>query len=202
MMRTNKAFSGSKPDLHQMLQPSQLSPHQKDQPPKPTLLMEFKARQSAKIKEVGEALIADGFCVLDQQAKALGLSRSTTWTILKASHKSSGLSAAVINRMLSSPQLPPRARLKIFEYIREKSAGHYGDSQRKIGKFTARISPNFMRRGLKVDLQGKRPPLFSFAHPEWRGTTTNLDARRVSDKAALAEECSSRSSWVASEPVD
>src|SRR5215475_910838 len=184
-MRRDKAFSQCKSNLHQLLQPSQLSPHQKDQSPKPSLLMEFKTRQSAKIKEVGEALVADGFCALDQQAKALGLSRSTTWTILKASHKSSGLSAAVINRMLASPQLPPRVRLKILEYIREKSAGHYGDSQRRIGKFTARISPNFVRRKLTVGLESKRRPLFSFAQPEWHGTATNLDNRRVSDKATL-----------------
>src|SRR5439155_24311807 len=184
-MRTTKAFPEPKPNLHQMLQPSQLSPHQKDQSPKPSILMEFKARQSAKIKEVGEALIVDGICVLDQQAKALGLSRSTTWTILKASHKSSGLSAAIINRMLAATQLPPRVRLKIFEYIREKSVGHYGDNQRRIVKFTARISPNFMRRGLKVELQDKRPPLFSYAQPEWHGTTTNRDTQRLSDKAAL-----------------
>src|SRR5262245_50345271 len=136
VMRTDKAFSGSKPALHQMLHPSQLSPSQKDRSPKPSLLMEFKARQSAKIKELGEALIAAGFCMLHQQAKALGLTRSTTLTILKASHKSSGLSAAVINRMLAAPQLPPRVRLKIFEYICEKSAGHYGDNRRRIGKFT------------------------------------------------------------------
>jgi|SRR5215467_1365273 len=188
VMSTDKAFSWSKPNLHQMLQPSQLSPHQKDQSPKPSLLMEFKTRQSAKIKEVGEALVADGFCALDQQAKALGLSRSTTWTILKASHKSSGLSAAVINRMLASPQLPPRVRLKIFEYIREKSAGHYGDSQRRIGRFTAQISPNFMRRGQKLCLQGEQPPPFSFVQPEWYGTAPNLDDQCVSGEAARLEE--------------
>src|SRR5215475_2150241 len=153
-MRRDKAFSQCKSNLHQLLQPSQLSPHQKDQTPKPSLLMEFKARQSAKIKEVGEALIADGFCALDQQAKALGLSRSTTWTILKASHKSSGLSAAVINRMLAAPQLPPRVRLKIFEYIQEKSVGHYGDNERRIVKFTARISANIKKRELTPICRG------------------------------------------------
>jgi len=109
-------------------------------------MVDCKARQSAKIKEVGEALVADGICALDQQAKALGLSRSTTWTILKASHKSSGLSAAIINRMLAAPQLPPRVRLKIFEYLQEKSVGHYGDNGRKIVKFTARISANIGKR--------------------------------------------------------
>jgi hypothetical protein len=67
-----------------------------------------KARQSSKIKELGDALIAIGCLSLDHQAEALGLARSTTWTILKASHKGSGLSATVINRMLATPQ-PPRS---------------------------------------------------------------------------------------------
>jgi len=77
---------------------------------------ELKARQSARIKEIGDALVAEGISALDQQAKALGLSRSTTWTIVKGNHKNSGLSAAIIKRMLSAPQLPSRVRLKIFQY--------------------------------------------------------------------------------------
>ena len=148
-MRTEKVLSEFQAPLHQMLRPTHLSySSQKDQPPKPFLMVDLKARQSAKIREVGEALIADGICALDQQAKALGLPRSTTWTILKASHKSSGLSAAIINRMLAAPQLPPRVRLKIFEYLQEKSVGRYGDNERKIVKFTARISADIKKREL------------------------------------------------------
>src|SRR5882724_10749798 len=145
-MRTDKVFSEFQAPLRQMLRPTHSC--QRDQLPRPFLMVEFKARQSAKIREVGEALIADGFCALDQQAKVLGLSRSTTWTILKASHKSSGLSAAIINRMLAAPQLPPRVRLKIYEYLQEKGAGHYGDNERKIVKFTARISTDIKKRVL------------------------------------------------------
>jgi hypothetical protein len=148
-MRTDGILLGSQAPLHQMLRPTQLSnSSQKDQPSKPFLIVDLKARQSAKIREVGEALIADGIWALDQQAKALGLPRSTTWTILKASHKSSGLSAAIINRMLAAPQLPPRVRLKIFEYLQEKSVGRYGDNDRKIVKFTARISADIKKRVL------------------------------------------------------
>src|SRR5262249_11704985 len=43
----------------------------------------MKARQSAKIREIAEALVCAGFVKLDAQAKVLGLCRSTTWTILK-----------------------------------------------------------------------------------------------------------------------
>ena len=41
-------------------------------------VVDHKARQSAKIRQIGEALNADGYRGLDEKAKALGLSRSTT----------------------------------------------------------------------------------------------------------------------------
>ena len=88
-----------------------------------------KARQSCKIREIGDTLVSLGFLTLDEQAAALGLSRSTTWTIHKANHKVSGLSAAIINRMLTSPQLPPPARAKILEYVQEKAGGWAGASR-------------------------------------------------------------------------
>jgi hypothetical protein len=52
--------------------------------------LHVKARQSSKIRKIGDALIALGYLALDEQAKALGLARSTAWTILQANHKSSG----------------------------------------------------------------------------------------------------------------
>src|SRR5262245_42175740 len=90
----------------------------------------MKARQAAKIRELGHALVDAGFLTLDEQSQALGLARSTTWTILRASHKGSGLSAAIIKRMLLSPQLPPLARSKILEYATDKLDGVYGGSRR------------------------------------------------------------------------
>jgi hypothetical protein len=98
----------------------------------------LKARQTAKIGEIREALIADGFTTVDQQAAVLGLSRSTTWTIIKSSHKKSGISPAVLARMLASPGLSPRVRDKINEYIEEKSAGLYGDSNHCLRRFADR----------------------------------------------------------------
>ena len=99
-----------------------------------------KARQSSKIKELGDALIAIGCLSLDHQAEALGLARSTTWTILKASHKGSGLSATVINRMLATPQLPALVRAIILEYIDEKKVGLYGHSKIQLRRFAARLA--------------------------------------------------------------
>lgn len=98
-----------------------------------------KSLQAQKIKEVGQALVVSGFACLDQQANALGISRSTAWTILNAKHKSSGLSAPVINQMLAAPQLPPLVRAKLFEYIEDKIAGAYGHSPRQVRRFAVRL---------------------------------------------------------------
>ena len=83
----------------------------------------MKARQSAQIRELGQVLIDVGLRSLDDQANALGLPRSSAWTILKTCHKSYGLSAAVIERMLRSSKLSPRARAILVEYVEEKSFG-------------------------------------------------------------------------------
>jgi hypothetical protein len=100
---------------------------------------EKKARQAAKIMALGDALIAAGVEGLDQQAHALGVCRSTAWTILKAQHKGSGLSANVINKMLSAPKLPPTVRRTILEYVAEKSAGCYGDNKAQLNRFSTRL---------------------------------------------------------------
>ena len=100
----------------------------------------MKARQSSKIRELAEAVEAAGFLTLDEQAKVLGVPRSTAWTIRKASHKASGLSASIINRMLAAPTLPLIVRVKIFEYVEEKAAGLYGGSPAQRLRFTNRLS--------------------------------------------------------------
>jgi hypothetical protein len=99
-----------------------------------------RARQFSKIEELVAAVKSAGFLTLDEQAKALGLFRSTAWTIRKASHKASGLSASIINRMLAAPELPPLARTKIREYVEEKATGLYGGSRSQRRKFAARLS--------------------------------------------------------------
>ena len=105
-----------------------------------SLSTEMKARQSSKIRELAEAVQAAGFLSLDEQAKVLGVPRSTAWTIRRASHKASGLSASIINRMLAAPELPLLVRAKILEYAGEKAAGLYGGSQNQRRRFTARLS--------------------------------------------------------------
>ena len=76
------------------------------QAPNPQSVGKMKARQSAKIREIADALICAGFPTIDAQAKILGVGRSTAWTLLKSTHKGSGLSAKVISRILAVRQLP------------------------------------------------------------------------------------------------
>jgi hypothetical protein len=102
-----------------------------------------KARQVAEIKELRRALLAAGFVSLDRQAAALGLSRSTTWHVLCGNHKSSGLSASVIERMLSFPCLPPEARKVVEEYLQEKLAGTYGHRKERLRIFRMRVASLF-----------------------------------------------------------
>jgi hypothetical protein len=101
---------------------------------------QMKERQSSKIGEIRDAVLSGGFLTVEEQAKALGLSRSTTWAILKGTRKASGLSASIINRMLAAPQLPPLVRSKILEYVEEKAAGLYGGNSAQRHGFTARLS--------------------------------------------------------------
>src|ERR1700716_1963604 len=99
----------------------------------------LRERQTFRIKEPAETLEAGGFVSLDKKANALGLSRSTTWTILKAKHKNYGLSAAILNRVLRKPNLNSRVRAKIMEYIQEKAAGSYGHNDTQLHRFMRRL---------------------------------------------------------------
>ena len=132
------------------------------------LTASMKARRFCKIRELAEALKSAGFLTIDQQAKALGLSRSTAWTIRRASHKASGLSASIINRMLAAPELPALVRTKILEYVEEKAAGLYGGSRSQRRKFAARLSIE------KLSVCGETEPTLV---PERNGITGANGAR-------------------------
>ena len=111
-----------------------------------------KARQASKIKEIGETLMDLGFMTLDQQSKTLGLSRSTTWTVLKAPHKGSGLSARVINQMLSSPHLPPAVRERIASYLEDRLAGKHGHTKMQLNRFARQLENNPRPSGFDLPL--------------------------------------------------
>ena len=100
---------------------------------------EMRQRQIAKIGEIADALPKVGLRTLDDQAKALGLLRSTAWNLLRANHKASGISARTIKRILAAPKLPPLVRAIVLQYVAEKTAGLYGDDRRRLRVFTAQL---------------------------------------------------------------
>jgi len=114
---------------------------------------QVKERQSVKIKELSDALVAAGFISLDEQATALGLSRSTTWTILKAKHKNYGLSGALVSRILQKPDLDRRVRAKILEYVKEKASGHYGHNKTQLRRFKERLADHAVHRKMLTRLK-------------------------------------------------
>src|SRR5262249_18421259 len=81
-------------------------------------LRDLNARKS-KIQDITDALISLGYTSLDEQAKALGLHRATTWTIIKKKHKLGRLNPDTVNRMLANRELPPSVRIVIEQYLAE-----------------------------------------------------------------------------------
>jgi hypothetical protein len=74
------------------------------------------------IRHIADAVVAAGYTSLDKQAKALGIHRSTAWTIIKTKHKLNRLSTKTTNRMLANPELPPSVRAIIRRYLTERCA--------------------------------------------------------------------------------
>lgn len=74
-----------------------------------------------KIQDISEALFEAGYHSLDDQARALGVSRSTAWTIVRVKHKLDRLSAKTTNQMLSTPSLPATVRSLVEKYVLERT---------------------------------------------------------------------------------
>jgi hypothetical protein len=82
------------------------------------LLRDLTARKT-KIQDITEALISSGYTSLDGQAKALGLRRSTAWTIIRNRHKLGRLSTKTIERIITNPETPPLVLAAIQRYAVE-----------------------------------------------------------------------------------
>src|SRR5512132_4002606 len=67
-------------------------------------------RRTVPIRMIAEALVAAGYTSLDKQAKALGLHRATTWTIMKTRHKLGRLNRDTAQRILEHPDTPLSVR--------------------------------------------------------------------------------------------
>ena|SRR5216683_6035569 len=78
-------------------------------------------KYTVKLHHISEALIASGYASLDDQAKALGIHRSTAWTIVKAKHKLGRLSTKTTKRILANPATPAPVRAIIQRYLAERS---------------------------------------------------------------------------------
>ena len=103
----------------------------------PPSAREAAFRQREQIRQIGVALRQAGILALDDQARALGLSRSTTWKVLQADHKASGLHAGLICHMLAHKDLPLAVRTVLRRYVTEKARGYYGHGPLRRRRFAA-----------------------------------------------------------------
>jgi hypothetical protein len=71
---------------------------------------------------IAAALVAEGYTTLDQQAKALGIHRNTTWTIVREKHKLGRLNSGTTRRILANPDTPASVRDVIRQYLAERLA--------------------------------------------------------------------------------
>jgi len=78
-------------------------------------LHDFNTRKN-DIQNITDALILSGHTSLDEQARALGLRRSTAWTIVKNKHKAGRLSAKTVERIIANPGTPHRVRVAVLRY--------------------------------------------------------------------------------------
>jgi plasmid maintenance system antidote protein VapI len=88
-------------------------------------------KQSSRIQDIANALIASGYKALDEQAKALGIHRATAWTIIKNKHKLGRLSAKTIQRILSNSETPQAVLEVIRKYTAERSTADRRADTRK-----------------------------------------------------------------------
>jgi hypothetical protein len=109
-------------------------------------------RQTQKIEEL-RAVFRHMAMTVDEQAEQLGLPRSTAHAVLRRHYKHSGLSAAVIARVLASPHLPAMARIILDEYTAEKMRGLYGHSAAQRRRFLAALQE---RRSLQRAIGNER----------------------------------------------
>ena len=70
---------------------------------------------------VANALIKAGYVSLDAQAKALGVSRSTAWTIVKAKQKLGCLNNKTVRNILANPDTPTSVRAIIRTMLDRKN---------------------------------------------------------------------------------
>ena len=83
--------------------------------------MRKNRNRAISLQDISEALIECGYTKLDKQAKALGVHRSTAWTIVNVKHKLGRLSSKTTSRILENPETPPAVRNVVQQYQDERS---------------------------------------------------------------------------------
>ena len=73
------------------------------------------------IQLIADALIRGGYLSLDAQAKALGLNRSTAWTIMKTKHKLGCLNNRTVRCILANPDTPVSVRVIIRTMLNKEN---------------------------------------------------------------------------------
>ena len=68
------------------------------------------------LSAITDALVRSGYRSLDAQARALGLSRSTAWTIISGKHKRGRLHVNTTVKILTNPALPMQVRAAVEAY--------------------------------------------------------------------------------------
>ena len=76
---------------------------------------------TVRLQDIGDALVAAGYTSLDDQAKALGVTRSTAWNIVNGKNKLDRLARKTTKRILANPDTPPSVRAIIQQYLAERS---------------------------------------------------------------------------------
>jgi hypothetical protein len=76
---------------------------------------------TVRLQDIGDALVAAGYTSLDEQAKALGVTRSTAWNIVNGKNKLDRLARKTTKRILANPDTPPSVRAIIQQYLAERS---------------------------------------------------------------------------------
>jgi hypothetical protein len=102
---------------------------------------------TVRIQHIADALIASGYTSLDEQARALGINRSTTWTIVKTKHKLDRLSEKTTRCILANPELPAPVRAVMQQYLTERSAPWGRASPRVTRSLTSRHRQVIAKRG-------------------------------------------------------
>ena len=75
--------------------------------------------RTVPIRPIAEAIVSAGYTSLEEQARALGLHRNTTWTIMRTKHKF-GLNPKTAQRILEHPDTPHAVRAIIQEAFATK----------------------------------------------------------------------------------